>query len=63
MTGLNAESHVNSVARILPRIGQVGLTVEVIAALLEKRCPEPRVDSLTNGSAKARGRTRKAQTG
>jgi nicotinamidase-related amidase len=36
MTGLNAESHANSVARILPRIGQVRLTEEVITALLVK---------------------------
>jgi nicotinamidase-related amidase len=33
MTGLNAESHANSVARIFPRMGRVRCTEEIMAAL------------------------------
>ncbi len=33
MTGLNAESHANSVERIFPRIGRVRSTEEIVAAL------------------------------
>jgi hypothetical protein len=33
MTGRNAESHANSIARIFPRMGRVRRTDEIIAAL------------------------------
>jgi nicotinamidase-related amidase len=33
MTGLNAESHLNSIERIFPRMGRVRSTAEIVAAL------------------------------
>jgi nicotinamidase-related amidase len=33
MTGLNAESHLNSIERIFPRMGRVRSTEEIVAAL------------------------------
>jgi nicotinamidase-related amidase len=40
MTGLNAESHANSVTRIFPRIGRVRSTEEIIAALEAKEASQ-----------------------
>jgi isochorismate hydrolase len=36
MTGRNAESHANSIARVFPRMGRVRRTDEIIAALKAK---------------------------
>ena len=42
MTGRNAESHANSVARIFPRMGRVRRTDEIIAALGAMDEPQPK---------------------